>query len=256
MRRRPPLALLGLFTLVGFLLVVTGTATSVASETEAPRRQALIDQILDQRQNVDDLDKAVAEVRDQVGEARRSEGAVNNESEERRRQEEQFSLQAGTTALKGRGLVVELGDAPRRPEDDKFKFDSSRIQDSDIQLVVNALFATGAEAVAINDNRVAAVTPIRAAGGTIVVNYRPVESPYRIAAIGVDVDRFESTDIVSHFKQWEQKFNLSFSIKKSKDVQVPAYAGRIVGGSAKPAETGASSSAQGATSTTQNSGGR
>lgn len=234
MTRRPPLALVGLFVIVGFLLVVTGTATSAASDASEPRRQALIDQILDQRRNVDDLDQAVAEVRDQVATARSSAGDVSEGASQLQREQETLSLQAGTTALRGDGVVVELGDAPRGPNSDAFKFDSSRIQDSDIQLVVNALFATGAEAVAVNDHRVVAVTPIRAAGGTIVVNYRPVTSPYRIAAIGVDTRSFEQTDIVSHFEQWEEKFDLSFDLRTSGDVEVPGYAGRVAGGLARP----------------------
>src|SRR5262249_1477858 len=95
------------------------------------------------------------------------------------------------------------------------------------QLVVNSLFACGAEAIAINDNRVVAVTPIRAAGATIVVNYRPVSSPYRIVAIGADKNRFSATDIAERFREWQKKYDLGFSVETHNILTVPAYQGRV-----------------------------
>ncbi len=224
---RPPLSLVAVLTVAGFLLVVTGTATSAASRSQEPRRQALINQIMQQRSDVDDLDKAVAELRARVATAQAEAGEVSRRQGLQNEEERRLAVAAGTTALEGSGIVIELEDAPRQSGRDPATFDANRIQDSDIQLMVNALFAIGAEAVAINDNRVVVVTPIRAAGGTIVVNYRPVSSPYRIAAIGVDPKRFMETDIAGHFEQWEEKFGLGFDVESSRDVKVPAYTGRV-----------------------------
>lgn len=224
---RPPLALVAVLACAGFLLVVTGTATSAANRSEEPRRQAIINQILQQRTDVDDLDQAVAELRGQVAGARSEAGRLSQQQEQQNVRQEELALMAGTTAVEGSGIVVHMEDAPRQPGQDPSTFDASRIQDADMQLIVNALFAVGAEAVAINDNRVVAVTPIRAAGGTIVVNYRPVSSPYRIEAIGVDKKRFMETDIAQHFEQWEDKFNLGFRVDSSKGIEVPGYSGRV-----------------------------
>jgi uncharacterized protein YlxW (UPF0749 family) len=224
--RRPPITLLVVLVLLGFLLVTTANATSAENRTQEPRRQALIDQILHERQNVGDLDKAVDELHGQVSSAQDAAARSSQQQEQQNQAQQDLALRAGTTAVKGSGLLVKLSDAPRQTGDDA-KFDASRIQDSDIQLVVNALFAAGAEAVAVNDNRVVAVTPIRAAGGTIVVNYRPVNSPYRIAAIGADAKRFSQSVISDHFSQWKKKFNLGFSVEKHKSLTLPAYSGRV-----------------------------
>ena len=51
-------------------------------------------------------------------------------------------------------------------------------------MVVNALWAAGAEAVSVNGQRVGPGTFIRTAGPTILVNITPVASPYSVAAIG------------------------------------------------------------------------
>lgn len=231
--KRPPAALVAVLTTVGFLLVVTGSATSVANQSEEPRRTALVDRIMSERQNVDDLDQAVSEVRSQLDAAMEDAGRISQEQAEANRDRQQLALLAGTTPVRGSGITIKLADAPSRQPGDS-KFDASRIQDGDLQLIVNALFAIGAEAVAINDNRVVSVTPIRAAGGTIVVNYRPISSPYRVVAIGVDKDGFEDTDIAEHFRQWRKKFNLGFSVDESSKLSASAYSGRVAIDIAQP----------------------
>lgn len=227
MRARPPLALLGVLVVVGFLLVVTGTATSVANQHDEPRRRALVDQVLQHRSNVEDLDAAVAELRDQVGRARDVAGHASAAQERRNQQQEELAMDAGAIAARGPGIEVHLRDAPTPSGNDGAKFTANRIQDGDLQLVVNALFAAGAEAVAINDNRVVATTSIRAAGGTIEVNYRPMSSPYTVVAIGADQARFQSSEIATHFREWKKKFDLGFSVESHKRLSVPAYSGRV-----------------------------
>jgi uncharacterized protein YlxW (UPF0749 family) len=227
MTKRPPWVLVAVLTLVGFLLVVTGTATSAANKTEAPRQKELIAQILQQRSNVDDLNKAVNEVRGEVSTAEAQAGAASASQEQQNQKLAELQLQAGTSAVKGPGVEVKLSDAPQSGNQSDASFTANRIQDSDIQLIVNALFASGAEAVSVNGNRVVAVTPIRAAGGTIVVNYQPVNSPYTITAIGADQKHFMSTDIAQHFQQWKQKFKLGFSVQKHGNISIPAYSGRV-----------------------------
>lgn len=212
---------------VGFLLVVTGFATSEAKSSQEPRRKALIDQVLSERRNVDDLDQAVEELREQVAQARATAGQVSTAQAGRNADEATLAMAAGAKEVKGSGLVITLSDASRPTNEDTANFDAKRIQDGDIQLIVNALFAAGAEAIGINDNRVVVVTPIRAAGGTIVVNYRPVNSPYRIAAIGADKERFSESEVAANFRQWKKKYDLGFNVETEKSIKIPAYSGRV-----------------------------
>src|SRR5689334_21767035 len=98
MTRRPPWALVAVLTLVGFLLVVTGTATSAANKSVAPRQKELIDQILQQLTNVDDLNKAVFEVRNEVNQAEVQAGAASQAQQDQNQKVEQLQLEAGTSA--------------------------------------------------------------------------------------------------------------------------------------------------------------
>jgi uncharacterized protein YlxW (UPF0749 family) len=222
-RLRAPWSLVLVFALTGFLLVITSFATSAATKTAEPRKNELISQILQQRSNVDDLDKAVTQLRGQVASAQEQAGRLSNQEAQQSQKYDLLALQAGTSPVKGSGLEVKLADAPQS----RAAFGTNRIQDSDIQLVVNALFASGAEAVDVNGNRVVVVTPIRAAGGTIVVNYRPVNSPYVVDGIGANKDEFNQSVIAQNFQQWKKKFQLGFSVEKRSGISMGAYSGRV-----------------------------
>jgi uncharacterized protein YlxW (UPF0749 family) len=225
--RRPPLALVALLAIAGFLVVTTGFAASVADQKEAPRKSALINQILLERQNVDDLDQAVALLKEQVAAEQAQAGSLSSAQDEQNRRREELAMLAGTAAVEGEAVEVRVSDAPPSGEQSALTFGTDRVQDGDLQLLVNALFAAGAEAVAINDNRISVVTPIRAAGATIVVNYRPVSSPYRIVAVGADKKQFESSDVAMRFGQWEKKYGLGYSVDTTKKATIPAYSGRV-----------------------------
>jgi len=234
-KSRPPALLIAMLAIAAFLLVTTGFATNAATQKEEPRKKALINQILNERQGVDDLDLAVAELHAQVDNAQVIAGQKSATQNQAQQQQSQLSELAGTAAMQGPATVVRVSDAPH---DDKSNastaFGTDRVQDHDIQLIVNELFASGAEAIAINDNRVSAVTPIRAAGGTIVVNYRPVSSPYRIVAIGANKKTFEQSQVALNFTQWKKQFHLGYSVSSTKKATVPAYSGRVAIDVAQP----------------------
>ncbi|MBT0995120.1 DUF881 domain-containing protein [Cellulomonas sp. DKR-3] len=92
------------------------------------------------------------------------------------------TVEAGQSEVTGPGLRVELSDAPSAATSDLG--DESRVQDVDLQVVVNGLWSSGAEAVAINGQRVTSTTAIRSAGSAVLVDLVPLTSPYRVDAIG------------------------------------------------------------------------
>ncbi|MEO6715592.1 MAG: DUF881 domain-containing protein [Mycobacteriales bacterium] len=86
---------------------------------------------------------------------------------------------AGAVPVSGPGIVLRLGDATVAVPDAV-----TRVQDRDLQRAVNVAWAAGAEAVAVNDQRIGPLTAIRQAGESILVDYRPVTSPFEIAIVG------------------------------------------------------------------------
>ena len=140
---------------------------------------------------------------------------------------------SGTVAVSGPGVLVSLTDAP---DADPGSSDN-RIQDIDVQAVVNELWAAGAEAIAINGQRLVTSTAIRNAGGAVLVNFRVLTSPYRIQAVGnADALRkaLESSEIARRFRDWRDIYGLGFTISRENDLQVPAFAGTLRYRYAKP----------------------
>lgn len=91
------------------------------------------------------------------------------------------SVASGATAVEGPGLRISLKDAAG----DGFESDDeSRVQDGDLQALVNGLWAAGAEAIAVDGERLTATTAIRSAGSAILVDLVPLIGPYVVEAVG------------------------------------------------------------------------
>lgn len=100
-----------------------------------------------------------------------------------------LNLPAGSTPMIGPGVTVTVTDpgATRDLTDvSKQRLPGSRqvILDRDLQMVVNSLWAAGAEAIAVDGIRVGPNVTIRQAGGAILVDNHPIASPYDIVALG------------------------------------------------------------------------
>lgn len=92
------------------------------------------------------------------------------------------SVASGATAVTGEGLSISLQDADQIAGQDADP--DARVRDSDLQLIVNGLWASGAEAIAVNDERLGPTTAIRTAGDAILVDVVPLVGPYVIEAVG------------------------------------------------------------------------
>lgn len=213
--------------LVAFLLATAWSQGSEALETSAGRREKLADLVAARQRRTDALERQLNDARRRLEDAakRSGRGRLLRLLEDVNR----LSALGGRTAVSGSGIIVDLADSPlavrRDPEAADF-----HIQDVDIQLVVNALWSAGAEALSINRQRIVGTTAIRSAGGAILVNYRVLTSPYTITAIG-DAARlersFSGSKIAKRFRSWVEVYRLGFSVRTSRRLTVPAYAGTV-----------------------------
>ncbi|MEP7765973.1 DUF881 domain-containing protein [Sanguibacter sp. 25GB23B1] len=117
------------------------------------------------------------------------------------------SIVSGTGAVRGPGLTVTVEDGASAAENPK-----ALVQDTDLQLVVNALWAAGAEAISINGQRLTATTAIRSAGSAILVDLVGVSGPYDVVAIG-DRNGLETDFARSSAMQQLEGFASAYGIK-------------------------------------------
>ena len=112
------------------------------------------------------------------------------------------------------------------------------IHDEDILRVVNELRAGGAEAIAINDQRLIGTSEIRCSGPTITVNGKVFGAPFIVTAIG-DPDTLNSAltlrgGVVDSLKHW----GIKVTVKKEQSVAVPAFTGTFKSDYSQPNEQG------------------
>lgn len=140
---------------------------------------------------------------------------------------------AGAVDVSGQGVIITIDDSkrPTKPGENPNLY---LIHDDDILKVINELWAAGAEAVSINDQRLIASSEIRCAGPTLSVNNTRYSPPYTIRAIG-DAATLESAlkmrgGVVETLQFW----GIQVSIKRQDNVVVPAYKGVFKFNFAKP----------------------
>jgi len=225
-------SLAAVLALVGFLTLVASNGVKQAKRGGESRRAGLVKLIHTRQGEVDSLSKELVRLRADVVEARRRLSATSSDDARRLRD---VQVWAGTTPMSGRGLEVRLADSRRGPKAETDR-ESFSVHDVDLQLVVNALWAAGGEAVAVNGQRLVSTSPIRAAGETITVNFRPLVPPYKVEVIGADKKQFERSAVAQRFRQWVEEYGLGFSIKVRSKIVVPAYAGTLQLSSARPLE--------------------
>ncbi len=100
-----------------------------------------------------------------------------------------------------------------------------RVRDGDLQLVVNALWAAGAEAISVNDRRLGPTSAIRFAGEAVLVDFRPVTEPYEIRAVG-DRSRLSESFLanpeVRALAFISETFGLRFDFAQEDELTLPA----------------------------------
>ena len=176
----PRMAVVLAAALLGFLAVLA--ATRPAGSPRELRRFELADLVQDEDANVRQLR---AELSRLEADLRALGGGGGGDADLTALREEIARLAelGGSAQLEGPGLVVTLDDSShaRSPTGDP---NDLVVHEADIQTVVNALWGAGAEAVAINGQRLSAGSAVRCAGNTLLLHGTLHAPPYEIAAIG------------------------------------------------------------------------
>lgn len=195
------------------------------SSAESPR--ALLEQeVRDTRAEADQLERHRDHLEGQIAEAQ---GAVLEENDAGASERLGVHEQAGAAvALTGPGTVLVLEDSAPLPSSPGTASGTvNRVTDGDVQLAVNGLWAAGAEAVAVNGQRVSSTTAIRTAGSAILVDFRPLSPPYRITALG-DPEQLRSevaaAEAGAYLEEVSTRFGILVSWETGEELTVPARA--------------------------------
>jgi uncharacterized protein YlxW (UPF0749 family) len=137
---------------------------------------------------------------------------------------------AGLTAVHGPGVLVVLDDAHSVPADSSVDPNQLVVHQSDLQSVVNALWAGGAEAMSVAGQRIISTSAVRCVGNTLLLNGRVFSPPFRVQAIGPSPAMEDSLDRepgVTLFKQAAGYYGLGYTVESQDSVTLAAYDGPI-----------------------------
>lgn len=160
------------------LAVTAAVQTSKDSVSEEKERRALVAQVKDRRALVESERRTIARLTSETRQLEASLLRNTQDSQGLLAQVSRLRLRSGIGPAVGPGVQILADDAPDADSD------RNRVLDGDLQKLVNGLWEAGAEAISINGERLTALSAIRHAGDSITVNFRSLERPYRILAIG------------------------------------------------------------------------
>jgi uncharacterized protein YlxW (UPF0749 family) len=228
--RRGRLLVAATMLAAGGLLAVTWDQAATGARGREQVREALVKDISRESDasdrlaaQLDDLRTRVTSTRDELLAA----SAVGQQALDRLQRVEQ---DAGAVPVSGPGLLVTLANAKADADADPVGGGTAEdprgmVRDGDLQLVVNALWAAGAEAISINGQRLGPTSAIRFAGEAVLVDFRPVTNPYEVSAIG-DPDalstKFLASPEVNALAVISESFGLRFEFAQDDELTLPA----------------------------------
>lgn len=133
----------------------------------------------------------------------------------------------GKTNLEGEGITIEIIDNYSDDSSDDVLI--KKVTEENLLIIVNDLFAAGAEAISINDNRIIAMSDIFSIGseGFLQVNGERIVSPYSIKVIGDS--EYLSNSVIGKGTELSQLQELGHTVNvtKSRRITINKYNGTI-----------------------------
>jgi uncharacterized protein YlxW (UPF0749 family) len=233
--RRPTLwtVLVPVVALVAGLLFATSSRTALGTDLRAGSSSQLSG-LIQQR------DAAVARQQEELAQLQQRVQALTGEAASRdttvaaaAAQAQQGAASAGLTAVSGPGLTVTLDDAPPQPGGglpNGATADDLVIHQSDVQGVVNALWAAGADGVAIMGQRLIATSAVICVGNTLLLQGRTYSPPFIVTAVGSAGQmrqQLAASYEVQLLKGAVNDYGLTYQVTDQRQVDLPAYDGTL-----------------------------
>ncbi len=137
----------------------------------------------------------------------------------------EYNSLLGYTSLKGTGIVVTLDDGEATTT--KMLTSDIIVHDADLLEVVNDLKNSGAEAIAINDQRIVSTTAITCAGNIIKINGEKVGAPFVIHAIGPTLKMYGAITRPGGYLELLEEVGVKVKVEQveKSTIEVPKYEG-------------------------------
>ena len=223
-RGRPRRTAAVVVAVFGILVTTAAVQTSRNASVSDAGRATLISQITDRRQSVSRMQDRIVKLRESnVGVQDRLTQVTRTEQSSVARMR-RLEVGTGFVAVSGEGVRITVDDAPDGDA-------TQKVKDEDLALLVDGLWNAGAEAIAINGQRLTALSAIRNANVAINVNGRPLAPPYTVLAVGdtrsLQANLLDSTHGMEFF-QLAQGLGFVYELHNEDSMTLPAAPDRLL----------------------------
>ncbi len=203
---------------------------SHGTDLRAPDTANLADLVRNAEGQVKKADAQFASLQSKVAALTAQAARTNSGVAAAQRARDKLAVPGGLTPVHGDGIEVVLNDAPSSPANADVDPNQLVVHQSDLQAVVNALWAGGAQAMTIAGQRVIATSAVRCVGNTLLLNGEVYSPPFRVAAIGPYRTMKETLDAspgVKLFVQAAGYYGLGYTVEGVSGLDLPPYVGSI-----------------------------
>jgi len=224
-------------------LLALGFLVAAQLATEAPRvryttqeRSPLLETASELQAQQDALEVSVLDLRAQIQEAEGSGTGSAAVVAELNDQLEEARIAAGLIPLTGSGIVLQLEDSlePVAPDANEADY---LIGSLDLRIVIEELWSAGAEAIAINGERITPTSAIIDIGPSVLVNSAYLAPPYQVTALGPD-DLYSRLSAAPGWVDFiiarAQTYGLRVQFAEPESVDIPAFVGTVTLRYARP----------------------
>lgn len=208
---------------LGIMLAIQFKTQENINDTLMPGRvEELSQQLYEVTKQRDSLSEEAQSLRDKLQNIRQDNQAMADMQDE----VVKANMAAGTVAVSGPGVVLTLNDSTHTLQTGENP-NYGIVHDYDLLTLVNEMRASGAEAIAINDERLTAVSEIRCAGTLILVNWARIGPPYVIKAVGDPEMLTSGLNIRGGHLETLKILGVQTSLQKTDNMELPAYKGAM-----------------------------
>jgi len=217
-------------------LLVLGFLVATQARSETPRvryttqeRAPLIETALALQTQQDALQEQILQLGAAITDAERGSQGSSDTARALNDELQAARVAAGLVALQGSGLVLQLEDS-LQPVPAGGSAADYLVSGRDIRTLVEELWLAGAQALAVNDERITPATAIIDIGGSILVNSAYLAPPYQVKALGPP-DLYDRLSGSAGFRDFvvarTRAFGIRLSFAEPSDLVIPAYAGNV-----------------------------
>ena len=215
--------------LFGLLVTLQWRTQAERSELSVRYNTPLIDAASALQKEQNELKTQLAQLRARLDEIQRNASSQSGAAKELQVQLDELKANAGLTPESGDGVVVQLDDA-RNVSVSTRDIDRSICHATDLTDIINTAWKGGAQAIAVNDERLVNSSSVYCVGSTIMVNGTLLSPPFSIAVIGPQnglLGAFDDPNQLRDIKARRDVQGLGFRVTRANAINVTGYDGAL-----------------------------